>query len=55
MYALRHIKVYLKPVTESKESDIPEVEQPEPSSSTEDNQEEESVPKENTEKEEKNN
>jgi large subunit ribosomal protein L9 len=44
-----------KPVTESKESDISEVEQPEPGSSTEDNQEEQSVPKENAEKEEKNN
>ena len=44
-----------KPVSESKESNIPEVEQPEPELTTEENQEELSVPKENTEKEEKNN
>ena len=42
-----------KPVSESKENDNPEVEQPEQKSTTEDNQEELSVPKENTEKEEK--
>ena len=44
-----------KPVSENKESNIPEVEQPEPELTTEENQEELSVPKENTEKEEKNN
>ena len=44
-----------KPVTETKKSDISEVEQSEPESSTEDNQEKQSVPKENAKKEEKNN
>ena len=44
-----------KPVSESKENDIPEVEQPQTKLNTEDNQEELSVPKENMEKEEKNN